>query len=103
MTTTFFAADSEVLAPGQDGYPEAASTMFATGTPDLVVRPRDAAGVAAALRHAVSAGLPVSVRSGGHSPAGFGTNTSGMVIDLRHLSAVGIGDHDTRRVRIGAG
>jgi FAD/FMN-containing dehydrogenase len=26
-----------------------------------------------------------------------------MVIDLRHLSAVGIGDHGTRRVRIGAG
>jgi FAD/FMN-containing dehydrogenase len=103
MTTTFFAAGSEVLAPGQDGYPEAAATMFATGTPDLVVRPRDVAGIAAALRHAVTAGLPVSVRSGGHSPAGFGTDTSGMVIDVRHLSAVGIVDHGGRRVRIGAG
>jgi FAD/FMN-containing dehydrogenase len=103
MTTTFSAADSEVLAPGQDGYEEAAATMFATGTPDLVVRPRDAPGVAAALRHAVSTGLPVSVRSGGHSPAGFGTDTSGMVIDLRRFNAVEIGDHGSRRVRIGAG
>jgi FAD/FMN-containing dehydrogenase len=55
MTTTFFAAGSEVLTPGQDGYAEVAATMFASGTPDLVVRPRVAAGVAAALRHAAGA------------------------------------------------
>jgi FAD/FMN-containing dehydrogenase len=103
MTTTFFAAGSEVLAPGEDGYAESAATMFAAGTPDLVVRPRDASGVAAAVRHAASAGLPVSVRSGGHSLAGFGTDTGGMVIDLRYLSAVRILDHGARRVRIGAG
>jgi len=103
MTTTFFAAGSEVLAPGQDGYAESAATMFASGAPDLVVRPRDAAGVAAAVRHAASAGLPVSVRSGGHSLAGFGTDTGGMVIDLRYLSGVRVLDHGTRRVRIGAG
>jgi hypothetical protein len=103
MTTTFFAAGSEVLVPGQDGYAEVAATMFASGTPDLVVRPRDAAGVAAALRHAAGTDLPVSVRSGGHSPAGFGTHTSGMVIDLRQFSAVRILDHGSRRVRIGAG
>ncbi|MGH3298895.1 MAG: FAD-binding oxidoreductase [Trebonia sp.] len=103
MTMTFFAAGSEVLVPGQDGYAESAATMFAAGTPDLVVRPRDASGVAAALRHAGSAGLPVSVRSGGHSLAGFGTDAGGMVIDLRYLSGVRILDHGTRRVRIGAG
>jgi FAD/FMN-containing dehydrogenase len=71
MTTTFFAAGSEVLAPGQDGYAESAATVFGAGTPDLVARPRDASRVAAAPRHAGSAGLLVSVRSGGHSPAGF--------------------------------
>jgi FAD/FMN-containing dehydrogenase len=103
MTTTSFATGSEVLAPGQDGYAEAAATVFASGTPDLVVRPRDAAGVAAALRHASGAGLPVSVRSGGHSLAGFGTHTSGMVIDLRRLNGVRVIDHTARRVRVGAG
>jgi FAD/FMN-containing dehydrogenase len=77
--------------------------MFAAGSPDLVVRPRDPAGIAAALSHAAEAGLPVSVRSGGHSLAGFGTNTSGMVIDLRQLNAVRILDHGLRRVRVGAG
>jgi len=99
--TTSLTEDSEVLTPGQDGYAESAATLFASGTPDLVVRPRDGSGVAAALRYAADAGLPVSVRSGGHSVAGFGTYTSGMVIDLRHLNAVR--PLDQRRVRIGAG
>jgi FAD/FMN-containing dehydrogenase len=103
MTTTFSTAGSEVLAPGQDGYQESAATMFAAGSPDLVVRPRGPAGIAAALSHAAEAGLPVSVRSGGHSLAGFGTHTSGMLIDLRQLNAVRILDHGTRRVRVGAG
>jgi FAD/FMN-containing dehydrogenase len=103
MMTTNLAADSEVLAPGQDGYAEAAATVFAAGTPELIMRPHDAAGVATALRFAVDAEAPVSVRSGGHSLAGFGTHDSGMIIDLRHLSAVRILDHGSRRVRIGAG
>ena len=47
----------EVLTPGQDGYDEAATTLFAAGTPEMVVRPRDAAEVAAALRHTARAGL----------------------------------------------
>ncbi len=91
------------LVPGDDGYAEAAATMFAAGTPDLVVRPRDAAEVAAALRYAAGAGLTVSVRSGGHSMAGFGTHTDGMVIDLRRISHVRVLDRAARRVRVGAG
>jgi FAD/FMN-containing dehydrogenase len=93
----------EVLTPGQDGYDEAASTVFAVGTPDLVVRPRDASGVTIALRYAAGAGLPVSVRSGGHSPAGYSTSDGGVVIDLRHLREVRVLDPVTRQVRVGAG
>jgi FAD/FMN-containing dehydrogenase len=93
----------EVLLPGQDGYDQAAAAAFAIGAPDLVVRPRDASGVAAALRYAAGAGLPVSVRSGGHSLAGHSTNDGGMVIDLRHLREVRVLDRDTRLVRVGAG
>jgi hypothetical protein len=93
----------EVLVPGQDSYDEAAATVFATGKPDIVVRPRDASGVAAALRYAAGAGLPVSVRSGGHSPAGHSTNDGGMVIDLRYLREVRVLDRDARQVRVGAG
>jgi FAD/FMN-containing dehydrogenase len=93
----------EVLTPGQDGYDEAAATVFAAGTPDLIVRPRDASGVATALRYAARAGLPVSVRSGGHSPAGHSTSDGGVVIDLRHMREVRVLDPGTRRVRVGAG
>jgi FAD/FMN-containing dehydrogenase len=93
----------EVLVPGAGGYAEAATTIFAAGTPDLVVRPRDAAGVAAAVRHATAAGLAVTVRSGGHSMAGLSTHTDGMVIDLRNLCGVEVLDRARRRVRIGAG
>src|SRR5438128_843993 len=82
----------EVLAPGVDGYAEAAATMFATGTPDLVVRPRDAAGVSAAVRYATAADLAVTVRSGGHSMAGLSTHADGMVIDLRNLCGVEVLD-----------
>jgi FAD/FMN-containing dehydrogenase len=59
----------EVLLPGQDGYDQAAAAAFAIGAPDLVARPRDASGVAAALRYAAEAGLPVSVRAAGSSTA----------------------------------
>ena len=93
----------EVLAPGVHGYAEAASAMFATGTPDLVVRPDDAAGVAAAVRYATAARLAVTVRSGGHSMAGLSTHSDGMVIDLRNLRGVEVLDRDARRVRVGAG
>ena len=93
----------EVLTPGMDGYAEAAATVFATGTPDVVVRPADAGEVAAALRYAAEGGLTVSVRSGGHSVAGLSTHADGMVIDLRRISRVEVIDQATRRVRIGAG
>ncbi|MGI5223646.1 FAD-binding oxidoreductase [Actinoallomurus sp. CA-142502] len=93
----------EVFAPGAEGYAEAAATVFAAGTPDLVVRPRDADGVAAAVRHATAAGLAVTVRSGGHSMAGLSTHTDGMVIDLRNLRGVEVLNRERRRVRIGAG
>lgn len=95
--------DGEILTPGQEGYAEAAATVMAVGTPDLVVRARDPAEVAAALRYAAGAGLTVSVRSGGHSMTGFSTHTDGMVIDLRHISRVEIVDPAARRVRVGAG
>lgn len=93
----------EVIYPGQDGYAEAARTPFAAGTPEIIVRPADATAVAAALAHARRAGLPVTVRSGGHSMAGLSTDDKGMIIDLAHLNEVTIIDASRRLVRIGGG
>jgi len=93
----------EVVYQGQDGYTEAAGTPFAAGTPEVIVRPSDEAGVAAALAHAGRAGLSVTVRSGGHSMAGLSTDDQGMVIDLAHLDEVTIIDPSRRLVRAGGG
>ncbi len=93
----------EAVRPGDDGYDDAARVFFATGRPALVTRPRDAGEVAAALAHAVRHGLAVSVRSGGHSPVGHGTNDGGLVIDLGHLGDVEVVDAGRRLVRAGGG
>ena len=81
LQETAMAAD--VLRPGDDGYDDAARVFFATGRPAMVVRPRDPDEVAAAVRDAVRHDLAVSVRSGGHSALGHGTNTDGMVSTSR--------------------
>lgn len=65
--------------------------------PALIARPHTAEGVAQALRHARLHRLPVAVRSGGHSPAGFGTVQGGVVIDLSRMKQI-IVDPETRLV-----
>src|SRR5579872_3045025 len=93
----------EIIYPGQDEYAAAAATPFATGTPEVIVRPADAAAVAQALAYAERADLSVSIRSGGHSMAGLSSDNKGMVIDLAHLDEVAVTDSSARRVRVGGG
>ncbi|HST64211.1 MAG TPA: FAD-binding protein, partial [Mycobacteriales bacterium] len=75
----------EALRPGEEGYDEAAETFFGTGRPALVVRPRGPEEVAAALDHAARHDLPVSIRSGGHSPLADAANPGGIVLDMARL------------------
>jgi FAD/FMN-containing dehydrogenase len=103
MTSGSNALLADALRPGDNGYDAAARTFFATGQPALVVRPREADEVAAALRYATAHRLTVSVRSSGHSPLGHSTNTGGMVIDLRRLDHVEVLDTEHRLVRVGGG
>ncbi len=91
------------LRPGDAGYEDAATTYMQTGRPALVVRPRNAADVAAGIEHAIDNGLVLSVKSGGHSVLGFGTNDGGVVIDLSGFDSVDVLDDVTGHVRIGAG
>lgn len=93
----------DVLEPGDDGYAEASTTVFGTGAPALVVRPRDTGDVATAIEYARRADLVLSVRSGGHSVLGSGTNTGGLVLDLTHLDGVEVVDRGRRIVSVGGG
>jgi FAD/FMN-containing dehydrogenase len=58
-------------------------------TPRVVVRPADAADVAAVLRFAAGAGLRVVPRGAGHSQGGQSLADRGILLDLRGLDAVG--------------
>ena len=88
-----------VLAPGDPGYDAARRVWNGSINkhPALVARCTGVADVIAALRVAASHDLPVSVRGGGHSFAGFGTCDDGLVIDLVLMKGIRV-DPRTRRV-----
>ncbi|MFI6504911.1 FAD-binding oxidoreductase [Nonomuraea typhae] len=90
----------EVIRPGDAAYAQISGSFAHTGAPAYVFRPRSAEEVAEAVRFAAREGLELSVRSGGHHGAGYGTNDGGVVADLSQLDAIEI---DGQRVRLGAG
>ncbi|VTR76686.1 FAD-binding oxidoreductase [Cellulomonas hominis] len=74
-----------VVEPGDPDF-DAYRGIVLGGTdprPAVIVRPVDDGDVSAAVTFARDAGLPVAVRSGGHSGAGHGTVDGGLVVDLR--------------------
>ncbi|GAA4215709.1 FAD-binding oxidoreductase [Actinocatenispora rupis] len=93
----------DVIEPGAADYESARRTVLVSGSPAVVLRPKDIGDVQAAVRFAGTAGLPLSVRGGGHGFPGHGTNDDGVVIDLGALSEVSILDADGGLVRVGGG
>jgi FAD/FMN-containing dehydrogenase len=94
-----------VLVPGDDAYEEACHAwngMFDDTRPALIVRCSGAADVIAALGFARAKDLPVAVRGGGHSVAGFSTCDDGIVIDLSPMRAVHV-DPAAQRAFVGGG
>ena len=65
--------------------------------PGLIVRCSGAADVQQAVNFARSLGLLVSIRGGGHSAPGYGTNEGGLVIDLSPMKGIRV-DPDARTV-----
>jgi FAD/FMN-containing dehydrogenase len=87
MTTTAARADlrqrleGRLVEPGDADYAEASRTVFATGSPAVVVQAASPSDVRATVDFARAAGLALAVRGGGHAFAGFGTNDGGVVLD----------------------
>lgn len=91
----------DIIEPGGAEYESASRSVLAFGSPVHVLRPKTVGDVQAGVRFAASTGLTLSVRGGGHSFPGFGTNDGGVVIDLGLLANVEI--IDPPLVRIGGG
>jgi FAD binding domain-containing protein/berberine-like enzyme len=70
--------------------------------PALIVRCASASDVTRALDFGQSQSLPLAVRAGGHSAAGFGVCDGGLVIDLSGMKRVEV-DADKRVARAEAG
>src|SRR5438477_9574609 len=96
--------EGEVVAPGDAEYEEARKVYngMIDKHPAAVVRCTGPADVAAVIDVARAEGFDLSVRGGGHSAPGFGTNDGGLVIDLSGLQDVAVAT-DTQTVRAGGG
>jgi FAD/FMN-containing dehydrogenase len=93
-----------VLTPGDAGYDEARRVHngLIDKRPALIARCQDTADVVDALRVGREAGVEISVRGGGHNPAGRAVTEGGLMIDLASMKGVWV-DPSARSVRAQAG
>jgi FAD/FMN-containing dehydrogenase len=81
-----------VVGPDDAGYDQARVVMLGEvdARPAVIARPVDDADVARVVALARETGLPLAVRSGGHSGAGHSTAEGGIVLDLRDMKALDV-------------
>ena len=81
-----------VIDPAANDYDEARRGFYSgfDRRPLAIVRVVDAADVAAVLGIVRDAGVPLAVRSGGHSPAGHSTADGGVVLDLAAMKRLDV-------------
>jgi FAD/FMN-containing dehydrogenase len=80
-----------VIGPDEQDYDDLRMVMAPIDRrPLAIARPSDASSVADTIEFASEAGLPIAVRSGGHSGAGHGVLDDGIVIDLRDMRSLEI-------------
>src|ERR1700737_2945592 len=92
------------VTAGDDGYNEARAVhngMF-DKRPLAVLRAEQVADVIAGVNFARDNGLDLSIRDGGHSAPGFGTNDHGLVIDMTPMHTVRV-DPGSKTAHVGAG
>ncbi|MFE0253424.1 FAD-binding protein [Streptomyces sp. NPDC059010] len=94
----------DVFAPGDPGYDEARAVFntMIDRRPAVIAQCVDEDDVVRAVRFGRELDLNIAVRGGGHSVAGMAVNDGGLVVDLRHMRAVGI-DPAAEAVRVAGG
>lgn len=90
----------EIIAPADRAYDAARGVwnLMIDRRPALIVRPRDASDVQAAVAFARDERLPLAIRGGAHGIAGTGTCDDGLVIDCSSMKAIAV-DPDRRIAR----
>ncbi len=94
----------DAIEPGDQGYDELRQVfngMF-DRKPRVILRPQGAADVIRGIGLARTGGLPLAIRGGGHSVAGFSSVDGGVVLDLRSMRGIRV-DPERRTVRAQAG
>jgi FAD/FMN-containing dehydrogenase len=97
------AVRGQVIRPGDSDYDEARAVWNAAHDkqPALIVRCSGTADVIKVVEFARSEGLPLAVRGGAHSIAGFSTCDGGVVLDLSPMKAVSVNPQHHRAVAQG--
>ena len=94
-----------LLLPADAGFAEAARTFqtrFDAVHPRAIAQCAHAADVQTCVRWAQANHVPVRIRAGGHSYAGYCTDAAALVIDVRALAAVAL-DTTLNRLTVGGG
>ena len=94
----------EIVEAGDPAYDELRAVfngMF-DRRPRVILRPAGPADVIRAIGLARTSGLPLAIRAGGHSVAGFSAVDDGIVLDMRAMRGIRV-DPDARTVRAQAG
>lgn len=94
----------DVFAPQDPGYDDARTVFNAMidRRPAVIAQCVDEDDIVRTVRFARDLDLPIAVRGGGHSVAGMALGDGAVVVDLRHLRAVGV-DPVARTVRVAGG
>lgn len=93
-----------LLEPGTPGYDEARTLWNAMidRRPAAILQCQDVDDIVAGVRAAAEAGVPLSIKGGGHNIAGLALADGGLTLDMSHLRAVSV-DPTARIARAEAG
>lgn len=92
-----------IILPDEADYSLVSNSFIKKGQPAIVLQPKSADDVVQAIHFIKENGLKLSVRSGGHSGAGWSTNDGGAVLDMSLMNQVEVLDEQKNIVKIGAG